>query len=180
MPDGGSFAAVRGSDLAVFMRVMAKAGADTDRPFCHGLGLTPEALETLVLRYPELLPLVPAGDLGSDAGADTLEEPDLRALLLDHASHREPPPETIWLAAIVARACQGSRHLWQDLGLDHRGQLSALLDRHFGPLARANSRDMKWKKYFYRCLCEREGISFCPSPQCDRCSDLRTCFGPEA
>ncbi len=180
MPDGENFAVVQNPDLAVFIRVMTKAGMDSDRPFCHALGLSPEVLTAMVFRFPELALLMPSGDPGPDAGPDTPEEPDLRALLLGHAGQPEFPPETGWLAAIVARACQGSHHLWHDLGLENRGQLSELLYRHFGPLARTNSRDMKWKKFFYRCLCEREGISFCPSPQCDCCSDQRNCFGPEA
>ncbi len=179
MPDGGCLTGTGSLDLAVFTRVMARAGADRSRPLCHTLGLSPEALGALLRRYPMLAPMVPPGGPGADAGPDTPEEPDLRALLLDHANQTEPLPETGWLAAIVARACQGSHHLWQDLGLAHRGQLSALIDRHFVPLAQANHRDMKWKKFFYRCLCEREGISFCPSPQCDACPDHRNCFGAE-
>ena len=167
------------ADQRALIRILVHGAADPSRPLCHSLGLAPDALGALIGRFPALAPLVPAGREGCDAGSDTPEEPDLRSLLLDHATRPGPPRETRWLATIVARACQGRHHLWQDLGLDNRTQLSDLMWRHFAPLAQANSRDMKWKKFFYRCLCDREGISFCPAPRCDDCPDQRNCFSPE-
>jgi nitrogen fixation protein NifQ len=38
---------------------------------------------------------------------------------------------------------------------------------------------MKWKKFFYRCLCEMEGFSLCAAPSCAECSDYAACFGEE-
>ena len=54
------------------------------------------------------------------------------------------------LAGMIARRAQRPNHLWQDLGLRNRGELSALMMRHFAPLARRNRSDMKWKKFFFR------------------------------
>ena len=73
-----------------------------------------------------------------------------------------------------------ANHLWQDLGLPHRGDLSALLHRHFRPLAERNDQDMKWKKFFYRKLCEREGVLVCKAPNCAVCDDVGLCFGAES
>ena len=50
---------------------------------------------------------------------------------------------------------------------------------NFPGLARANSGDMKWKKFLYRQLCSSEGIYVCPAPSCGVCKDYAKCFGPE-
>ncbi|MBI5140948.1 MAG: nitrogen fixation protein NifQ [Nitrospirae bacterium] len=105
------------------------------------------------------------------------EYEDLLGLLLEHASG--PTGETEDVAAFVAAACLGQNHLWQDMRLANRGELSLLLARHFRPLFDRNARDMKWKKFFYKQLCEREGLYVCKSPSCGVCSDFEKCFGPE-
>lgn len=105
---------------------------------------------------------------------------DLVALLLDHADPDEDGlPMARWLAHAVASACTGANHLWQDLGLPERGVLNRLMERHFGALRRRNALDMKWKKFFYRCLCERAEVPICKSPSCAACSDQPACFGVE-
>lgn len=83
------------------------------------------------------------------------------------------------MASIVATACMGLDHLWQDLGLWSRNELSALLHTNFPILAARNIRDMKWKKFLYKQLCEREGIYVCRAPSCDVCADYALCFGSE-
>jgi nitrogen fixation protein NifQ len=98
-------------------------------------------------------------------------------LLLEHrASNRE---QETWLAYAIATASMGNKHLWQDLGLPSRSVLSALMTTHFPSLAAKNRGDMKWKKFFYRQLCERAGVPICKSPHCADCCDYRLCFGPE-
>jgi nitrogen fixation protein NifQ len=49
----------------------------------------------------------------------------------------------------------------------------------FPALVARNAGDMKWKKFLYRQLCEREQLLICKSPSCSVCSDLPVCFGPE-
>lgn len=83
------------------------------------------------------------------------------------------------LAGIIAAACIGSDHLWQDLGLRSRKDLSELMQRNFPALAARNDRDMKWKKFLYKQLCAQEAIYVCRSPSCEVCSDYKNCFGPE-
>ena len=39
--------------------------------------------------------------------------------------------------------------------------------------------DMKWKKFFYKQLCQTEGIHTCRAPSCEVCADYQACFGPE-
>ncbi|MGD8570415.1 MAG: nitrogen fixation protein NifQ [Gammaproteobacteria bacterium] len=83
------------------------------------------------------------------------------------------------MAQIVAAACMGLDHLWQDLGLWSRGELTEVLTLNFPKLARLNNKDMKWKKFLYKQLCERDGTFVCRAPSCDVCADYQVCFGPE-
>ena len=104
------------------------------------------------------------------------EYEDLMTLLLDHGAGDE---ETRWVALAVAAACLGQNHLWQDLGLPNRKVLSSLLTRYFPSLAARNVSNMKWKKFFYKQLCERAEILVCKAPSCGVCIDYPKCFGPE-
>ena len=102
---------------------------------------------------------------------------DLVGLLLDHRTYLDEPSR--WLAHAIATAAMADNHLWQDLGLSHRAELSRLMQAHFTSLAQLNAGDMKWKKFLYRQLCERAGLTICRSPSCGVCSDYAQCFGPE-
>jgi nitrogen fixation protein NifQ len=84
-----------------------------------------------------------------------------------------------WIGTIVASGCMASDHLWQDLGLWSRHDLSALMIRNFPALAAKNDRDMRWKKFLYKQLCEQEGIYLCRAPSCAQCVDYPLCFSPE-
>jgi nitrogen fixation protein NifQ len=88
--------------------------------------------------------------------------------------------ETSWLVSIMTRRSMSPRHLWQDLGLRSREELSRLIGERFPALGRRNTQNMKWKKFFYRCLCELEGFTLCSAPTCRECSDFLGCFGEEA
>ncbi|MER8482394.1 nitrogen fixation protein NifQ [Mesorhizobium sp. M0959] len=106
-----------------------------------------------------------------------LEEELLHGLLLAHA--RPGDPTSARFARIIARRAMRYDHLWQDLGLFNRTDLGRLLASHFPTLAAGNTQNMKWKKYFYRKLCEAEGFSLCSAPSCRECNDFESCFGPE-
>lgn len=165
-------------DRHVFACAVTIALGDAGRPLTAALGLAPSALRDVCAAYfasADWLLRLLASDTGS--GADAVEEPDLRQLLLEHRSHSRP--EEAWLAAIIARRSLCPNHLWQDMGLFARVELSRLLHRHFRPLARANVNDMKWKKFFYRALCARDGVLLCKAPTCDACCDVEHCFGAE-
>ncbi len=84
-----------------------------------------------------------------------------------------------WIASIVSTACLAQNHLWQDLGLWSRKDLTRLLQENFPTLAARNNHNMKWKKFFYKQLCDAEGIYICRSPSCEVCSDFQKCFEPE-
>ncbi|MDV7211779.1 nitrogen fixation protein NifQ [Azotobacter beijerinckii] len=103
---------------------------------------------------------------------------ELRDLLL--GSRRGDATEEVWIASIVAAACLGGDHLWRDLGLESRQQLHDLLTYNFPSLAARNVRNMmRWKKFFYKQLCEQEGGYVCRSPSCEQCPTYHDCFGEE-
>ena len=165
-------------DRHVFACALAAGAAERDRPLTEAVGLSVASLGHLVEMYfPTGRRLLAALPPAASRGPDALEEPDLRELLLENRSRGVI--EEKWLAAIIARRSLRPDHLWQDLGLFNRSDLSRLLHRHFEPLAQRNVRDMKWKKFFYRELCLRDNIVICKAPVCDVCADFASCFGSE-
>ena len=140
------------------------------------LGLSgPELARLLAARFPlGALPFALWRD-----GEPVLEDEEtlLRELL---QSFRARDDETAnWLVAIVARRSMRDDHLWQDLGLFSRAELGRLLARHFPALHAGNVNNMRWKKYFYRRICDLEGFSLCAAPHCSVCKDFSDCFGDE-
>lgn len=183
-------AAAGDPDSHVFACILSARAADGADPLDDAIGLAPDELDRLLSKhFPGLAGLDSpvAGYIAARRGrrqgravVDLVlaeEVDDLRTLLLDHVT--APAEEAVWLAAMVARACLFSNHLWQDLGLTSRKDLSGLLLRHFGPLSAKNTGDMKWKKFFYKQLCDREGLNLCKAPSCGVCTDFKHCFGPE-
>ncbi len=102
---------------------------------------------------------------------------NLRDLLIEHCTTISEESE--WLACTVATGSLGENHLWQDLGLPSRKELSRLLMQNFTALAAKNVTDMRWKKFFYKQLCDRAGVNLCKAPSCSECVDYDLCFGPE-
>jgi len=123
---------------------------------------------------------LPPAVRGADAGAplqrsDEIE--DLRTLLLGQRAGNGD--DELWISDLLITGCMAADHLWQDLGLWNRRQLSALMERNFPRLAAANTKDMKWKKFLYKQLCDTVGVYTCRAPSCERCADYHACFGPE-
>lgn len=143
-----------------------------------GLGLASAEFAVLMARhFPSfLLPAhlaVPALEAERHAERD-----ELLTLLREHCAGLDDSER--WMAEIVTAACMGGDHLWQDLGLWSRVDLSRLMTQNFPALAAKNNRDMKWKKFLYKQLCDREGVVVCRSPSCEVCADYAKCFGSEA
>lgn len=150
------------------------------------LGLSPQEHHSLLRRYPvQGLYGLSEGQRGRNALRQELLElrrdewADIRALLLG-GQGSPAGSEVTWLASIVAAACLGGSHLWRDLGMTSRNQLGELLHSNFPLLARRNTQNMRWKKFFYKQLCERQGNYVCRSPSCDICSTYDDCFGDES
>ena len=167
------------TDRMIFGRILALAAADPARTMTGSLALTKAELTELAARHaPDFAVAVAALPGGDESGEDAIEEADLRAFLAEHGA--KGADEERWLAAILARRSLEPNHLWQDMGFHDRGELNTMFRRHFPALVALNSSDMKWKKFFYRQLCEREGLMLCKSPNCEVCDDVDVCFGEEA
>ncbi len=167
------------ADRLIFGRILALAATDPARAMTQALALTKADLTELAARHaPQFADTVAALPDGDEFGEDAIEEADLRTFLAEHGARGAD--EERWLAAVLARRSLEPNHLWQDMGFHDRGELNLLFRRHFPALVAMNAGDMKWKKFFYRQLCEREGLMLCKSPNCEVCDDVEVCFGEEA
>jgi nitrogen fixation protein NifQ len=150
-----------------------------------GEGALPDWLGLGEERFQEMLALYFPGfdssslsNPGHGLDAERFDERDeLLQLLTSHCAGQSVAEQ--WMAEIVVNACQGQDHLWQDLGLWSRKDLSELMQHNFPTLAERNDKDMKWKKFLYKQLCIAEGIYTCRAPSCQVCTDYAQCFGPE-
>lgn len=143
------------------------------------LGLSPAAFRCLMehhfLSAAGTVAIVPTGRDLAEARRDEIDDL-VRLMLLDKAGQS---PSEVWMAHVIAAGCMAPDHLWHDLGLWSRKDLTALMRRNFPPLAARNLKDMKWKRFLYKQLCEAEGIYTCRAPSCEDCTDYHVCFGSE-
>lgn len=164
-------------DRHVLASVLA-AGVMDGGPITERVGLPGWELDTLLARC---FPAAPLGASTCIGGCDTVIDDEtvmVRDLLLAQRSTEGEVGH--WLAAMVARRAMEPNHLWEDLGLRERSELSRLLTRHFAPLAIRNTGNMRWKRFFYRMLCEDDGFVMCTTPVCAQCNDFDLCFGEES
>jgi nitrogen fixation protein NifQ len=175
-----AYAGGQGNDDALAcMYASWKAGKSA---LTEGWGLLPGELERMMrFHFPgcDLNEALWVRDADCDAAASDRndEQAELIDLMLNHRADLSPSEQ--WIASIVAAACLGGNHLWQDLGLWCREDLSNLMQRNFPALANKNVHNMKWKKFLYKQLCITEGVYVCRSPSCEVCVDYDACFGPE-
>ncbi len=166
------------SPNSVWLAQITASWAVGDGVLPDRMGLHPAQFQQLLqLHFPGYHLAEQACSGGSLDFSRMLEKQDLEILLGQFA--RQPGIETDGLIAMIVAACLGSDHLWQDLGLWSRSDLSALLAHNFPELVSRNAKDMKWKKFLYKQLCEAEGLYVCRAPSCEVCQDYDRCFGPE-
>ncbi len=142
------------------------------------LGLEPAQFTALLKTYfpGQAIPVqAPSGIKLDDTRM--LEKEDLIRLLQGFSLKQDQENEC--LIGLIVSACLGSDHLWQDMGFWQRSELSEFLTYNFPRLASRNNKDMKWKKFLYKQLCEAEGLYLCRAPSCEVCTDYSVCFGPE-
>lgn len=167
-------------DGHVLACVFAVAAMETGpgRSLVDASGISGRVLRRFCQEYfPGALDLLESFGLDGEPTVDE-EEQCLRELL--RRSRTSAEPLSSLLAVLIARRSTRPNHLWQDLGLRNRGELSRLMIRHFSPLAMRNDQDMKWKKFFYRMICRDEGFTLCSAPSCSECCDFENCFGDES
>jgi nitrogen fixation protein NifQ len=159
--------------LASILALSIAEAAASDRPVRDMAGYDgmPSVLVSLFPHAVEVLSL----------GVEVARGDDERCLydLLCRGTTHNSPLGTL-LAGMIARRAQRPNHLWQDLGLRNRNELSRLMDTYFAPLARRNTADMKWKKFFFRLICRDAAYTLCTAPSCGECCDYDGCFDGEA
>jgi nitrogen fixation protein NifQ len=164
-------------DRHVLASILAAATMEGKAVAAHA-GLAADEIAALVMRhFPSARDRLAAWCIPADRAEDD-EIVMVRDLLLQQRSTEGDIGR--WLAAMIARRAMEPNHLWEDLGLRERSELSRLLARHFAPLAARNTRNMRWKRFFYRMLCEDDGFVMCTTPVCTQCNDFDLCFGEES
>lgn len=167
-------------DVHVLASMFAIAAAEFDSggSLAQGLGISGAQLRCIVVTYfPGAANLLePFGFDRESTVAD--DEQCLRRLLL--RSRTTPAPISTVFSIIIARRAMRPNHLWQDLGLGNRSELSRLMLRHFAPPALRNNQELKWKKFFYRIICRDDNTRMCVAPCCSECSDFEGCFSEES
>jgi nitrogen fixation protein NifQ len=162
-------------DLVARMLASQLAGIG-DMP--RWLGLSHVEFNTMMLYLYPGVDIEQFGHYGKELDIERSDEHgELRQLFLSHAE--TDPRCSEWVADILIAGCMGGDHLWQDLGVWSRKDLTALIRNAFAALADKNVHDMKWKKFFYKQLCIQEGVYTCRAPSCQVCPDFQECFGPE-
>jgi len=164
----------RDARTLAFAGVIGKGLAIGEYPLIRGM--SDDSFQRLMSAYfPQIA--LENGAISTQQMANLDEYQDLLALLLDYRA--DPSEVNTWLCHAIASAAMRDEHLWQDMGLPNRKVLSQLLEENFPKLAAMNAGDMKWKKFFYRQLCQRAEVPICKSPNCADCSDYGICFGQE-
>ena len=171
-------AAGDGNDRAFASMIASRAAGGGALPAWLGLEVT-ELHRLMAHHFPGVSPDVLSATDGEPSITDDRvgERLELIELLLAHRAGHSP--SELWMAQVVAAGCMASDHLWHDLGLWNRSELTELMQCNFPTLAVRNDKDMKWKRFLYKQLCESEGIYVCRAPSCDVCTDYQVCFGPE-
>ena len=148
-------------------------------------GWLPDSARWLGMREEQCAPLLRT--LGLDADDSGIESV---GLLLSPAPYLPMLNSMLWTyraddgditrltLAAVASACFGSRHLWEDLGLNGREDVSALLQRHCPGLAASNAEGVRWKRYLFQRLGEELGLrGELRPPGCTAREDAAVSFG---
>jgi len=102
------------------------------------------------------------------------ERQALIKLLIGYSNHQDPSSQQI--AIIIATASLTNTHLWESLGLSQRKDLGEIIRHNFPELYVLNNQNMRWKRFFYRQLCEQGGDYLCRSPSCEECRSYSECF----
>jgi nitrogen fixation protein NifQ len=162
------------ADTVTFARLIGPKLASGD--LLH-LGLARDALGGLVARhFPGTLPRETLPERVTDSQQQRFVD-ELRALLLHFERQPVADSADAWcLATIVATACLRPDHLWRDLGLGARADVSAILTRHYPALVARNVDGLRWKKFLAQQLALAHGRTPSHAPGCPGCEDFGFCF----
>ncbi|SAK52566.1 hydrogenase [Caballeronia fortuita] len=161
------------SDTVLFARLIGARVESRDLPL---LGLNADALSALEARH------FPGAQVGRPSvtmlwPAHTPFVRDLRGLLMWHdraaTRHRQ---DALCLATIICAASLRPDHLWRDLGLSSRDDVTDMLVRHYPQLVARNVTNMRWKKFLAMEVARARGVPPMPAPGCPGCEDFGVCY----
>ena len=164
------------NDHVLACMLASQSASEGDMP--HGLGLAARDYDKMMAAHFPVVQL-PRSRMPGNAKFIAREDEFDELLTLISSHGIDGSAETSRMATLTAVGCMGGNHLWQDMGLWSRKDLSFLIQANFPELKVKNDKDMKWKKFFYKQLCMAEGIYVCRSPSCEVCPDYNDCFTVE-
>lgn len=160
-------------DTRLFAKLIAERDVHHERAL---LGLAQPAWRALLMRhfartqvFASLPPMLHAE--GHEAFVYSLH-----VLLLTHASPAVHADDAQCLATIIAHACLRPDHLWRDLGLAGRDEVTWMLTRYFPTLVVLNVANWRWKKFLAQQRALSLGLEPGPAPGCPGCEDYGHCF----
>lgn len=169
-------------DRQLFACLLSVA-AQEEAPLNQALGLSSLMLEALLLRvFPGVDPQKLFADPATKTGTPPQVNPEVRELLLAYVSKSDwgwSQFAALLLARVIAARAAHPGHLWIAMGLFERPALSAAIGRHLPALLAANEKKMRWKRFLFKQVCDRNGGVMCKTPDCGQCSDYAFCFAPE-
>ncbi|WP_144142411.1 nitrogen fixation protein NifQ [Paraburkholderia sp. BCC1884] len=164
-------------DTRLFVKLIAERDSRQELGL---LGLAQPAWGALLARHfaqahpRSALPPTLRADSHADSHAAFVRA--LHALLLAHANPALPKDDADCLATIIAQACLRPDHLWRDLGLAGRDEVTWMLTRYFPTLVALNTSNLRWKKFLAQQLALSLGLQPGPAPGCPGCEDYAHCF----
>ncbi|QGZ57825.1 nitrogen fixation protein NifQ [Paraburkholderia acidiphila] len=170
----GAPAAPRTPDAWLFARLVAAREVRGELPL---LGLSRVQIEALGARHfacavtNDALQAYGVTDVSHAAFATAM-----RAFLVALAAPQANSDDVRCLAAIIAHACLRPDHLWRDLGLRGRDDVTRMLERFFPEAVARNVEGLRWKKLLARELALASGATPGPAPGCPGCEDFGFCF----
>lgn len=175
MDSSASAAIPAAEDRQLFACLLTVAGRE---PYstAGALGLTTAELSDLQRTiFPHWDPAAAEG-LTVDTEPLPESNSEVRLWLLSHVPTDTTPPISRWLAQILAARAAYPGHLWIAMGLFKRPQLSSAIRRHLPSVFAANDKNMRWKRFFFKQVCDLHGGTLCRTPNCGDCSDYTLCF----
>lgn len=164
------------ADTLLFARLVAARDVRGELAL---LGLTPSQWHALAARHfahvvATQVPVLSASAALTPAHAAFVDA--MISLLLEHVPSDVDTSDAHCVAAIVAHACLRPDHLWRDLGLTGRDDVTRMLMRYFPSLVARNVDNLRWKKFLARELALSTGAEPGPAPGCPGCEDFGFCF----
>ncbi|MCX4173033.1 MULTISPECIES: nitrogen fixation protein NifQ [Paraburkholderia] len=164
-------------DTQLFARLIAARDVRDELTL---LGLPQPAWRALLERHFVHAPAPVFASLPGLPPVDTSEHATfvetLHALLLTYASAAVDTNDVRCLASIIAHACLRPDHLWRDLGLAGREEVTWMLTRYFPALVLLNVDNLRWKKFLAQQRALSLGLQPGPAPGCPGCEDYGHCF----